>query len=97
MPDPLRIALPDGLNDAQRSALSAAAGKLDELTATTIHAFCQTLICSCAVEADIDPGAQILDANQAEAAFDTVFRQWFKRRLNGVARADDPIAALSKT
>ena len=77
-------------------ALSAAAGKLDELTATTIHAFCQTIICSYAVEADIDPGARILDATQAEAAFDAVFEQWFRRRLNGPARADDPIAALSQ-
>ena len=70
---------PTGLTDAQqRSALSAAAAKLDELTTTTIHAFCQTIICSYAVEADIDPGARILDAVQAEAAFDAVFEQWFE-------------------
>lgn len=96
IPKPLREALPDGLTDAQRRALSEAAGKLDELTATTIHAFCQTIICSYAVEADIDPGARILDAMQAEAAFEAVFEQWFKRRLNGPARADDPIASLSQ-
>lgn len=96
IPKPLREALPDGLTDAQRRVLSEAAGKLDELTATTIHAFCQTIICSYAVEADIDPGARILDATQAEAAFETVFEQWFRRRLNGPARADDPIASLSQ-
>ncbi len=66
------------------------------MTATTIHAFCQTIICSYAVEADIDPGARILDATQAEAAFEAVFEQWFRRRLNGPARADDPIASLSQ-
>ncbi|MBN9560761.1 MAG: UvrD-helicase domain-containing protein [Alphaproteobacteria bacterium] len=96
IPKPLREALPDGPTEAQRGALSKAAGKLDELTATTIHAFCQTIICSYAVEADIDPGARILDATQAEAAFEAVFEQWFRRRLNGPARADDPIASLSQ-
>src|SRR5277367_4984105 len=51
VPEPLRPALPGGVNDAQRLALSAAADKLDELTATTLHAFCQTIIGSYAVEA----------------------------------------------
>jgi len=96
VPEPLQPALPEGLTDAQHQALSAAAAKLYELTATTIHAFCQTIICSYAVEADIDTGARILDAAHAEAAFDAVFEQWFRRRLNGPARADDPIAALSQ-
>jgi CRISPR-associated exonuclease Cas4 len=96
MPKPLREALPGGPTEAQRRALSKAASKLDELTTTTIHAFCQTIICSYAVEADIDPGARILDATQAEAAFEAVFEQWFRRRLNGPARADDPIASLSQ-
>ena len=96
VPKPLRIALPHGLTNAQRRALATAASQLDELTATTIHAFCQVIICSYAVEADIDPGARILDATQAEAAFDSVFEQWFRQRLSGSARADDPIAALSR-
>lgn len=96
VPEPLQPALPQGLSDAQRQALSAAAAKLDELTATTIHAFCQTIICSYAVEADIDPGARILDAAHGKAAFDAIFEQWFRRRLNGLARADDPIATLSQ-
>ena len=96
IPKPLREALPGGLTDLQRHALSAAACKLDELMATTIHAFCQTIICSYAVEADIDPGARMLDATQAEATFDAVFEQWFRRRLNGTVRADDPIASLSR-
>jgi CRISPR-associated exonuclease Cas4 len=96
IPKPLRPALPNGLSEAQRNALSAAADKLDELTATTIHSFCQSIICSYAVEADIDPGARILDATQAEAAFEAIFEQWFRRRLSGTARADDAIAALSQ-
>ena len=90
VPKPLQPALPDGLSKAQFAALSVAAGKLDELTATTIHAFCQTVICSYAVEADIDPGARILDAAQAEAAFDAVLEQWFRRRLNGPSKQTTP-------
>jgi CRISPR-associated exonuclease Cas4 len=96
VPKPLRPALPDGLSEAQRSALSGAANRLDELTTTTIHSFCQSIICSYAVEADIDPGARILDANQAEAAFEAIFEQWFRRRLSGTGRADDAIAELSQ-
>ncbi len=96
VPEPLRPALPDGLDSSQRHALFAAAAKIDELTTTTIHAFCQTIICSYAVESDIDPGAQILDAVHATAAFDSVFEQWLKRRLNAPARQSDPIATLSR-
>ncbi|MFZ5682455.1 MAG: UvrD-helicase domain-containing protein [Pseudomonadota bacterium] len=96
VPEPLQSALPEGLTETQQAALSAAADKLDELTATTIHAFCQTIITSYAVEADIDPGARILDAAQAEATFDAVFEQWFRRRLNGISAADDPVTALSR-
>ena len=96
VPEPLRVALPERLDADQRRALSAAAAKLDELTTATIHAFCQTIISSYAVEADIDPGARILDAVQAAAAFDSVFEQWLKRRLNAPKRHGDPIAALSR-
>lgn len=96
VPEPLQPALPNGLDLGQRRTLSAAAGKLDELTSATIHAFCQTIICSYAVEADIDPGARILDGAQAAAAFDAVFEQWFKLRLNEPAREGDPIATLSR-
>ena len=95
-PEPLRVALPEGLDADQRRSLSAAAGKLDELTTATIHAFCQTIISSYAVEADIDPGARILDAVQAAAVFDSVFEQWLKRRLNAPERPGDPIATLSR-
>jgi CRISPR-associated exonuclease Cas4 len=97
VPEPPQAALPpEGLTQIQRRALASAEDKLDELTATTIHAFCQIIICSYAVEADIDPGARILDAAQRDATFDAVFEQWFRRRLSGPARMDDPIAAISQ-
>lgn len=96
VPNAMISALPDGLDAKKRECLSAVAGKLDELTTTTIHGFCQTIIHSYAVEADIDPGASILDAPQSESAFDAVFEQWLRRRLTGPAHSGDPIAALSR-
>jgi ATP-dependent exoDNAse (exonuclease V) beta subunit len=96
-PKSMRIALPDGLNATQRQNLIAASAHIDELTASTVHAFCQFLIRDYAVEAEIDPGAQILDRVQMDAAIATVFDRWVKRRLGGSRGADDPVAALSRT
>jgi len=96
IPPSLAEALPSGLSDMQRVRLSSARAKLDELTASTIHGFCQTLIHSYAVESDIDPGAQIIDATQAAIAFDTVFNRWLRARLMNSVPASDPIALLSK-
>jgi CRISPR-associated exonuclease Cas4 len=97
MPATLRLALPNGLSAKQHAALTAAASTLDELTASTIHAFCQRMICSYAVEANIDPGAQVLDATQARAAFDDVFDRWLRRRLGMEADASSPIGTLSRS
>jgi UvrD/REP helicase N-terminal domain len=96
VPKAMHAALPNGLKSGQTAALTAAAARLDELTTATIHGFCQTIIHSYAVEADIDPGARVLDATQAEGAFDAVFEQWLRRRLNGPAQTGDPIATLSR-
>lgn len=96
IPKPLQPALGGGLSESQRAALQQASGSLGLLTTATIHAFCQKLITSYAVEADIDPGAGILDADRADAAFDAVFERWLKRRLGGAVNADDAIAVLSR-
>ncbi|MCE9658281.1 MAG: UvrD-helicase domain-containing protein [Burkholderiales bacterium] len=96
LPTPIKAALPSGLTAQQLAQLSQARGRLEELTATTIHGFCQKLIQSYAVEADVDPGAQVLDETHAKIAFDRVFDQWLRRRLTTTAGSDDPIALLSK-
>ena len=95
IPTPLKDVLPNGLTDPQRACLLAASASLEELTTSTIHGFCQTLIHSYAVEADIDPGAQIMDGTHAEIAFDAVFDRWFRSRLS-VDASNDPIAVLSR-
>jgi CRISPR-associated exonuclease Cas4 len=96
IPEDIRIALPDGLSPAQKEALRAASASLDELTSTTIHGFCRTLLCSYAVEADVDPGAQVLDATQADFAFRNVFDRWLTYRLGAEGAPDDPIALMAR-
>ena len=63
IPVELRIALPNGLSDAHRRNLAAAIAAIDEITCSTIHGFCQRLIKPYPVEADIDPGATVMDRN----------------------------------
>ena len=70
IPTELRVALPDGLSDKQRRNLAAADAALDEMTCSTIHGFCQRLITPYPVEADIDPGAAVMDRDQADLVFD---------------------------
>lgn len=98
VPKVLKPVLPDGLSDAQRAALIAASQRLDELTATTIHGFCLTVIRSHAVAAGLDPGTKVMDAVTADAMFDSVFARWLTERLSGAGGtgANDPIAVLSQ-
>src|SRR5690606_11449409 len=65
----LRVALPDGLSQAQRDNLATASATIDEITCSTIHGFCQRLIKPYPAEADIDPGAGVMDRNQADLIF----------------------------
>ncbi|AZO34826.1 MAG: DNA helicase UvrD [Mesorhizobium sp.] len=102
-PEELLFALPDGLSDAQRRNLASAHPQLDELTATTIHGFCQAIIRAFAVEADLDPGAAVMDGPQADVMFEGAFTDWLRRRLArdeaaagavGVLAGDDPLQVV---
>src|SRR3546814_3634649 len=79
----LRVALPDGLSQAQHDNLAAASAALDEITCSTIHGFCQRLIKSYPADADIDPGAGVLDRNQADLTFLEIVDGWLRERLSG--------------
>ena len=92
IPTELRVALPDGLSDEQQRNLAAADAALDEMTCSTIHGFCQRLITPYPVEADIDPGAAVMDRNQADLVFDELIDAWLREELAG--EADGLLAEL---
>jgi len=79
----LRVALPNGLSEAHRRNLTAASAAIDEITCSTIHGFCQRLIKPYPAEADIDPGAGVMDRNQADLTFLEIVDGWLRERLSG--------------
>jgi ATP-dependent exoDNAse (exonuclease V) beta subunit len=89
--------LPDGrLTDTQRASLASASARLDDLTATTIHGFCQAILHTHGVQAGLDPGAHVVDAPVADALFLSELSAWLSRRLAADAIADDPIVVLAQ-
>lgn len=93
----LQCALPNGLGAQHKAALAQASRNLDELTATTIHGFCQAIIRSHSVAAGLDPGSRVMNEAAADAMFDGLFSRWLTSRLSGTtAGPDDPIAVLSR-
>ncbi len=79
----LRVALPNGLSQAQRDNLATASAAIDDITCSTIHGFCQRLIKPYPAEADIDPGASVMDRNQADLAFLEIVDVWLREHLSG--------------
>jgi CRISPR-associated exonuclease Cas4 len=96
VPRELRLAFKNGVTEAQEQGLWQARSRMDEVTCTTIHGFCHDLLRTYAVEAAIDPGADILDAVQADLAFASIFDQWLRRRLNNVTSPADPIVLAAQ-
>ncbi|ACK86169.1 UvrD-helicase domain-containing protein [Methylorubrum extorquens] len=101
VPEEMRIALPNGLSVSQRQLLVEAAEHLDEMACTTIHGFCQRLVKPYPVEADIDPGARVVDEAEADGIFQDLRDGWLRECLSGggglVAEMvlADPDAALA--
>ena len=83
IPVELRAALPDALSDRQLSCLGTASATIDEMVCTTIHGFCQRLIRPYPVEAGIDPGATVMDRDQADLVAENVLDDWLRERLSG--------------
>jgi CRISPR-associated exonuclease Cas4 len=96
VPVELSLAFPDQIAKLQKRALWEARLRRDELTCTTIHGFCYDLLRTYAVEAEIDPGADILDSVRADLAFGSIFEQWLRQRLHAPRSATDPIALVAR-
>lgn len=84
VPAELRAALPNGLSERQQGHLADAKDALDEMTCSTIHGFCQRLIMPYPVEADIDPGAAVMDPDQADLVFREIVDAWLRETLTVV-------------
>lgn len=82
VPVELRLALADGVSEEQVANLAAALDHFDELTCTTIHGFCQQLIAPYPAEANIDPGASVIDAAEADVLFDDLLEIWLREMLD---------------
>jgi exodeoxyribonuclease-5 len=82
VPVELRIALPAGCSAEQVAHLQSALDRFDERTCTTIHGFCQRLITPYPAEAQIDPGASVIDAAEADILFDDLLDVWLRELLD---------------
>ncbi|MER9902421.1 UvrD-helicase domain-containing protein [Mesorhizobium sp. M0130] len=76
--------------------LEAAAPRLDEVTATTIHGFSQLILRAHGLAASLDPGSRVVDAHVADAMFDEVLSDWLKAKLADSAAVDGPITTMAK-
>jgi ATP-dependent exoDNAse (exonuclease V) beta subunit len=83
IPAELRLVLPESLTEAQTDTLKQAATSIDNITCSTIHGFCQRLIRPYPVEANVDPGASIMDPAQEQLAFSDIVRDWLHEQLDG--------------
>lgn len=93
VPKELELAFPGGVGSEQKDRLLKARQDFDQLTCSTIHGFAQALIKPYPVEADIDPGASIIDPSEADLAFGEHVEAWLKEHLSGAAE-DDIVAEL---
>jgi ATP-dependent exoDNAse (exonuclease V) beta subunit len=85
IPQELRLVLPEGLSQAQLHNLDQAESFIDDITCTTIHGFCQRLVAPYPVEANVDPGASVMDPDQAKLAFIDIVQGWLREQLDGQA------------
>ena len=85
-----RNEFPPGLGDVfkdrisvqERACLQEAEKNLDDLVCSTIHGFCQRILKTFPVEANIDPGATIMDARQSDRVFNEVLDNWLHKTLS---------------
>lgn len=103
VPTTLAAAFPAGApTEQQRTALLAAQERLDELTCTTIHGFARELVRPYPVEANLDPGAGVLEPAEQKLLFAEVFQTWLREVLGETpagsrAAGDEGAAAVSTT
>ena len=93
-PIDLAQAFPGGATAAHQVALAQARDDLDALSCSTIHSFCQTLLAPYPVEADMDPGAAVMDREEADALFTEIVDTTLRERLVPPQRPHDALVAF---
>ena len=92
IPSELRTAFPHGLTQKHLQHLQTAIPVIDEITCSTIHGFCQRLIKPYPAEANIDPGARVMDSKQADLTFLDIIDGWLREHLSN--RQDSVLAEM---
>lgn len=72
----------DRISAQEKASLEKAEGNLDNLVCSTIHGFCQRILKTFPAEANIDPGATIMDARQSNRVFKEVLDNWLHKTLS---------------
>ncbi len=86
----LESALADAADPTQRGRLEAALRGLNHAHIETIHAFASGLLRERPVEANLDPGFEVLDDLAGQLAFEMEYREWIGAEM----AADEPPDAL---
>ena len=71
-----------GISSQEKNCLEQAEENLDDLVCSTIHGFCQRILKTFPVEANIDPGATIMDERQSNRVFKEVLDNWLSKTLS---------------
>ena len=71
-----------GISEQEKTCLEKAEENLDNLVCSTIHGFCQRILKTFPVEANIDPGATIMDERQSNRVFKEVLDNWLHKTLS---------------
>jgi len=72
-----------GANDEDRGQIHAALQGLHRARVETIHAFAASLLRERPVEAELDPGFEVLDGLAAQLSFDEAYSAWLAELLDG--------------
>ena len=71
-----------GISEQEKTCLEKAEENLNNLVCSTIHGFCQRILKTFPVEANIDPGATIMDERQSNRVFKEVLDNWLHKTLS---------------
>ena len=82
-PPGLRDVFKSGVSEQEKTCLEKAEESLDNLVCSTIHGFCQRILKTFPVEANIDPGAVIMDERRTNRVFKEVLANWLYKTLSG--------------